>query len=301
MTINFLRGKKISIMTSHQGPLKKPEWIRIKHPTHTKFGNMRQFLKSRHHCTVCEAAACPNRAECFSLGTATFLIMGDICTRHCHFCNISKGKPNPLDATEPERLAQSVQEMQLKYVVITSVDRDDLPDGGASHYLRCMQKIRELNPDVKIEILVPDFRGCVEQALETLSVLPPDVFNHNIETVPRLFKTITPGCSYERSLHLLSRHKERFQKIPTKSGLMVGLGETDEEVIAVMDDLRSHQVDFLTIGQYLQPNEKLIPVDRYVTPEQFEQFEKFAKSKGFLHVSSGPLVRSSYHAADPIR
>jgi lipoyl synthase len=279
-------------------PLRKPEWIRVKLHSTNKINNTKKMLRAKRLHTVCEEANCPNQGECFCSGTATFIIMGDICTRSCKFCNIKHDKPHALDITEPENLVNAVREMNLKYVVITSVDRDDLKDGGANHYLKCIQAIRTYDPKVKIEILVPDFRGCEQQALDILAKSPPDVFNHNIETVPRLYKTICPGCDYSRSLSLLQAHKKQFPAVLTKSGLMVGLGETDDEIKAVMQDLRKYQVDMLTIGQYLQPSKNNISVERYVMPIVFQEYAKLAKEIGFKYVASGPLVRSSYHAAE---
>lgn len=279
-----------------QPTLRKPSWIRSQLPSKDKIGKVDKLLRANRLTTVCEEAACPNRGECYNCGTATFLIMGDTCTRNCKFCNVKTGRPNPLDTTEPERVAQTVKLMQLKYVVLTSVDRDDLLDGGAEHFAKCIAEIRKTNPEVKIEILTPDFRGCMDNALDILANNLPDVFNHNIETAPSLYKTICPSANYELSLKLLSNHKKRFANLPTKSGIMVGLGETDDEILQVMQDLRTNKVDRLTIGQYLQPSMQHTPVQRYVTPERFHEFAEIAKEMGFTHVASGPLVRSSYHA-----
>jgi len=246
--------------------------------------------------TVCEEASCPNIGECWSKGTATFMIMGDKCTRRCRFCNVSTGRPDPLDQDEPERLAQTIALMKLNYVVITSVDRDDLPDGGAGHFVQCIQRIRTLAPRTTIEILTPDFGGRLDLALDILSVAPPDVLNHNIETVPRLYKEARPGADFQNTLNLLQRFKDRHPTIPTKSGLMVGLGETDDEILDVLRALRAHHVDMLTIGQYLQPSGGHMPVRRYVHPDNFKMYADAAYAMGFVHAASGPLVRSSYHA-----
>ncbi|MCK4870888.1 MAG: lipoyl synthase [Gammaproteobacteria bacterium] len=281
---------------NQQPILRKPAWIRSQLASKDKIGKVDKLLRANRLTTVCEEAACPNRGECYNCGTATFMIMGDTCTRNCKFCNVKTGRPNPLDTAEPERVAQTVKLMQLKYVVLTSVDRDDLLDGGAKHFAQCIAEIRTINPDVKIEILTPDFRGCMDNALDILANNLPDVFNHNIETAPRLYKTICPSANYELSLKLLSTHKKHFPNLPTKSGIMVGLGETDEEVMQVMQNLRNNKVDRLTIGQYLQPSIQHTPVQRYVAPEKFQEFAQIAKEMGFTHASSGPMVRSSYHA-----
>ena len=277
-------------------PQKKPEWLRIKLPTGGQINKIKSMLRDKRLHSVCEEASCPNLPECFSHGTATFMIMGDKCTRRCSFCDVAHGRPDPLDTEEPLNLANTIADMQLKYVVITSVDRDDLRDGGAQHFVDCIRLVREKNPPIKIEILVPDFRGRMEIALEKLITQPADVFNHNIETVPRLYKQARPGADYLWSLKLLQEHLRLLPNVPTKSGIMVGLGETDEEVIEVMKDLRQHDVMMLTIGQYLQPSKYHLPVARYVTPQQFEIYAIEAKKLGFTHVASGPLVRSSYHA-----
>jgi lipoic acid synthetase len=276
--------------------LRKPEWIRVKLPSGNQIDEIKQLLRKNKLVTVCEEASCPNLPECFSHGTATFMIMGDKCTRRCSFCDVAHGRPDPLDPMEPINLAKTVQTMGLKYVVITSVDRDDLRDGGAAHFSACVQTVRELNPSIKIEVLVPDFRGRMDKALIELAKAPADVFNHNIETVPRLYKIARPGSDYDWSLQLLQQHKSQFQSIPTKSGFMLGLGETLEEIEQVLRDLRAHNVDMLTMGQYLQPSRHHMPVLRYVTPKEFEQLAVLAKQLGFTHVASGPLVRSSYHA-----
>lgn len=277
-------------------PLRKPEWLRIRLPANDKIAKLKSLLRDNHLVTVCEEASCPNLAECFTHGTATFMIMGDKCTRRCSFCDVAHGKPDPLNAAEPVNLANTVQVMGLNYVVITSVDRDDLRDGGANHFAACIHEVRKQNPVIKIEVLVPDFRGRMEKALDALSLYPPDVFNHNIETVPRLYKQARPGSDFAWSLRLLLEYKNRFPAIPTKSGIMLGLGETLAEVEQVMGDLRAHQVDMLTIGQYLQPSKHHLPVARYVTPAEFAQLGELGYKMGFTHVASGPLVRSSYHA-----
>ncbi|MCH9644356.1 MAG: lipoyl synthase [Gammaproteobacteria bacterium] len=279
-----------------QPRLKKPPWIRIKLPTDNKVASLKNLLRENRLVTVCEEASCPNLNECFGHGTATFMIMGEKCTRRCAFCDVGHGRPDPLDQDEPSNLAKTVATMKLKYVVITSVDRDDLRDGGAAHYVACIDQTRALNPDIKIEVLVPDFRGRMDKALDIFADGLPDVFNHNIETAPRLYKQMRAGSDFQWSLTLLQKFKQRYSGIPTKSGIMVGLGETDDEVIAVLDALRKHDVEMLTIGQYLQPTKYHAPVKRYVTPEQFQKFAKYAKNIGFDHVASGPLVRSSYHA-----
>ncbi len=276
--------------------LRKPSWIRAKSPFHPNAKKLKIILRDQKLNTVCEEAACPNLGECFGKGTATFMIMGDICTRRCPFCDVGHGRPAPLDQDEPIKLAETIKAMALKYVVITSVDRDDLRDGGADHFVSCISKIREFNTDIEIEILVPDFRGRLEVALEILAQSPPDVFNHNLETVPRLYKKCRPGADYEWSLNLLKEFKVAHEKILTKSGLMLGLGENKEEVIEVMRDMRAHDVEMLTLGQYLQPSQHHLAVERYVTPEEFDELYKIGMDLGFTHVASGPMVRSSYHA-----
>ncbi len=276
--------------------LRKPDWIRIKLPSDNKVAELKQLLRENRLVTVCEEASCPNLSECFSHGTATFMIMGDKCTRRCTFCAVGHGRPDPLDPKEPSHLASTVEKMQLKYVVITSVDRDDLRDGGASHFRECIKAVRLSNPSIKIEVLVPDFRGRMEKALEAMLPDLPDVFNHNIETVPRLYKSVRPGADFKWSLKLLQEFQRQHSNIPTKSGIMVGLGETNEEVKEVLLELRAHGVMMLTIGQYLQPTKHHHPVTRYVTPQEFGEMAEFAKSIGFSSVASGPLVRSSYHA-----
>jgi len=277
--------------------LKKPDWIRVKAGSSAgRFGEIKQILREHNLHTVCEEATCPNIGECFGNGTATFMILGDLCTRRCPFCDVGHGKPLPPDAEEPEKLARTIAAMKLKYVVITSVDRDDLRDGGAQHFADCIAKVRELSPGTKIEVLVPDFRGRLDIALEILAATPPDVFNHNMETVPRLYKQARPGADYENSLQLLKAFKARVPAVPTKSGLMVGLGETDEEILATLRDLRANDVEMLTIGQYLAPSGHHLPVLRYVHPDIFAMYAREAEAMGFTHAASAPLVRSSYHA-----
>jgi len=276
--------------------LRKPDWIRIKLPTDNKVQSLKNLLRDNRLVTVCEEASCPNLSECFSHGIATFMIMGDKCTRRCTFCDVGHGRPDPLDPEEPKNLANTVKAMGLKFVVITSVDRDDLRDGGAAHFAECTNAARAAVDGLKIEVLVPDFRGRMEKALDALEQGLPDVFNHNVETVPRLYKAVRPGSDYLWSLKLLKVFKERHPDIPTKSGLMVGLGETKEEIIDVMKDMREHNIDMLTIGQYLQPTKYHAPVKRYVTPEEFNEYAELGKEMGFNSVASGPLVRSSYHA-----
>ncbi len=277
-------------------PLRKPDWIRIRIPSTPAVSDLKKILRDNKLVTVCEEASCPNLSECFSHGTATFMIMGDKCTRRCSFCDVGHGRPDPLDPDEPLNLAKTIAQMGLRYVVITSVDRDDLRDGGASHFTACLKTIREYNPKITIETLVPDYRGRMEIALNETAQALPDVFNHNIETVPRLYKAARPGSDYLHSLQLLKQFKQRFPSIPTKSGLMLGLGETDEEIEQTLEDLRAHDVDMLTLGQYLQPSKFHIPVTRYITPEHFQALKDFAERIGFKNVASGPLVRSSYHA-----
>ncbi|HEB63333.1 MAG TPA: lipoyl synthase [Gammaproteobacteria bacterium] len=277
-------------------PLRKPRWIRARAVNSPEFNRIKTILKEQKLHTVCEEASCPNIGECFSKGTATFMIMGDICTRRCPFCDVAHGKPKALDESEPATLAQTIEAMQLKYVVITSVDRDDLRDGGAAHFSHCIQKIRQQTPQTTIEVLVPDFRGRMDIALDQLTQNPPDVFNHNMETVPRLYKQARPGADYQWSLTLLKRYKERQNDVLTKSGLMVGIGETEEEILNVMQDLRDHDCDMLTIGQYLQPGKYHLPVKRFITPEEFERFATLGYEMGFTNIASGPMVRSSYHA-----
>ncbi|WP_461517811.1 lipoyl synthase [Porticoccus sp.] len=275
---------------------RKPDWMRIRVSSSPRVQEIKSILRKNKLATVCEEAACPNLSECFSHGTATFMIMGEICTRRCPFCDVGHGKPNPLDPEEPAHLAQAIQEMQLRYVVITSVDRDDLRDGGAQHFADCIRESRLLSPNVQLEILVPDFRGRMEPALEILTATPPDVFNHNMETVPRLYREARPGANYQWSLKLLQEYKRLNPNVPTKSGLMVGLGETKDELMRTLDDLRAHDVDMLTVGQYLQPSKNHLPVDRFVHPDEFAEYAEYGRSIGFSQVASGPLVRSSYHA-----
>jgi lipoic acid synthetase len=277
--------------------LKKPEWIRVKAGSpSTRFYEIKDILRQNKLVTVCEEASCPNIGECFGKGTATFMIMGDKCTRRCPFCDVGHGRPDPLDPNEPQNLAKTIAALKLKYVVITSVDRDDLRDGGAGHFVACIEKTRELSPSTQIEVLVPDFRGRDDRALEILKAAPPDVMNHNLETVPRLYKEARPGSDYAFSLNLLKKFKALFPDIPTKSGLMVGLGETDEEILEVMRDMRAHNIDMLTIGQYLAPSGHHLPVRRYVHPDTFKMFEAKAYEIGFSHAAVGAMVRSSYHA-----
>jgi len=277
-------------------PLKKPEWIRVKAGNSQTFYEIKRKLRSHNLHTVCEEASCPNIGECFGKGTATFMILGDLCTRRCPFCDVAHGRPKPPDADEPLQLARTIADLHLKYVVITSVDRDDLRDGGAGHFAACIRAVREHSPATRIEVLTPDFRGRLERALDALTEGLPDVMNHNLETVPRLYKQARPGADYAHSLKLLKDFKARFPVIPTKSGIMVGLGETDDEILQVMRDLRAHDVDMLTVGQYLQPTPGHLPVLRYVEPARFKDYEREAMSMGFAHAACGPLVRSSYHA-----
>lgn len=277
-------------------PLRKPEWIRAKSPATPEVARLKSILRENRLHTVCEEAACPNLGECFGKGTATFMIMGDICTRRCTFCDVAHGRPDALDADEPINLAKTIAAMRLRYVVVTSVDRDDLRDGGAGHFVSCIQEIRSLTPATKIEILVPDFRGRMDVALKLMAESPPDVFNHNLETVSRLYKAVRPGSDYQWSLQLLKRFKDEHPGIPTKSGIMVGVGETMDEVLEVMRDMRTHQVDMLTVGQYLQPSKFHLRLERFVHPDEFKMLEVEGYKMGFSHVASGPMVRSSYHA-----
>ena len=276
--------------------LRKPEWIRVRAPSSPRFYEIKRILREHHLHTVCEEASCPNIGECFGKGTATFMIMGDICTRRCPFCDVGHGRPLPLDADEPINLAKTIAALGLRYVVITSVDRDDLRDGGAAHFVDCIRAVREHSPQTQIEVLVPDFRGRLDRALDVLAQAPPDVMNHNLETVPRLYRQARPGSDYAHSLRLLQDFKARFADVPTKSGLMVGLGETDDEILATMRDMRAHGIDMLTIGQYLQPSAQHLPVLRYVHPDTFASFERDAYAMGFRHAAVGAMVRSSYHA-----
>jgi lipoic acid synthetase len=276
--------------------LKKPEWIRVRLSDGARFQEVKDILRRQKLHTVCEEASCPNIGECFGKGTATFMILGDLCTRRCPFCDVAHGRPLPPDPQEPMHLAETIAALELRYVVITSVDRDDLRDGGAQHFVDCIRAVRERSPRTRVEVLVPDFRGRLEIALETLAQSPPDVMNHNLETVPRLYRQARPGADYRHSLKLLEEFKARFGAVPTKSGLMVGLGETDEEIVQVMRDLREHGVEMLTIGQYLQPSAHHLPVSRYVEPAVFDSFARTAAELGYAHAACGPLVRSSYHA-----
>jgi lipoic acid synthetase len=281
--------------------LKKPDWIRVKAASNnSRFAEIKKILRENELVTVCEEASCPNIGECFGSGTATFMIMGDKCTRRCPFCDVGHGRPDPLDTNEPHNLARTIAALKLNYVVITSVDRDDLRDGGAQHFVDCISQVRGLSPKTRIEVLVPDFRGRLEKALDVFSANVtmglPDVMNHNLETVPRLYKQARPGADYAHSLLLLKDFKDRFPSIPTKSGLMVGLGETDEEILEVMRDMRAHNIDMLTIGQYLAPSGHHLPVQRYVHPDVFKEFEREAYAMGFTHAAVGAMVRSSYHA-----
>lgn len=277
-------------------PLRKPKWIRGRSHNAPEVERLKRLLREQQLHTVCEEAACPNLGECFAHGTATFMIMGDICTRRCPFCDVAHGRPKPLDEDEPRKLGETIANMSLKYVVVTSVDRDDLRDGGAGHFVACIDEVRKQSPNTKIEILVPDFRGRMDVALALLEKAPPDVFNHNLETVPRLYKQARPGSDYAWSLKLLQRFKQAYPDVPTKSGIMLGLGEELDEVEQVMRDLREHDVNMLTLGQYLQPSRYHLPVARYVTPEEFDQLGELARKLGFDNVASGPMVRSSYHA-----
>jgi lipoyl synthase len=277
--------------------LRKPDWIRVRPPAAgSRFGEIKRILREHGLHTVCEEASCPNIGECFGKGTATFMIMGDKCTRRCPFCDVGHGRPDPLNADEPANLARTVAALKLSYVVITSVDRDDLRDGGAAHFVACIEAVRAASPATQIEVLVPDFRGRIDRALEILTAAPPDVMNHNLETVPRLYRQARPGSDFEHSLSLLSRFKALQPAVPTKSGLMVGLGETDDEILAVMRRMREHRIDMITIGQYLAPSAHHLPVARYVHPDAFARFEAAARELGFKHAAVGALVRSSYHA-----
>jgi lipoic acid synthetase len=291
-----LKTDRIPIKIVAAEPLRKPEWIRVRAGGGERFAEIKRTLREAKLHTVCEEASCPNIGECFGHGTATFMIMGDLCTRRCPFCDVAHGRPQPLDADEPRHLGETIAAMKLKYVVITSVDRDDLRDGGAGHFVDCIRAVRDLSPGTRIEILTPDFRGRLDRALEILEAGPPDVMNHNLETVPRLYRQARPGSDYAHSLKLLKDFKARHAQIPTKSGLMVGLGETNEEILGVMRDLRAHDVDMLTIGQYLQPSKSHLPVLRYAHPDEFAMFEREARAMGFANAACGPMVRSSYHA-----
>ena len=296
-----LAGDKIgrSPVTFEEAPvLRKPSWIRVRIPSGNAVQQLKSKLRANRLVTVCEDASCPNIHECFSHGTATFMIMGEVCTRRCSFCDVAHGRPKPLDADEPRRLAETIADMRLKYVVITSVDRDDLRDGGAQHFVDCIRETRAAVPGIRIEVLTPDFRGKgrMERALEIMAVAPPDVFNHNVETVPELYRNVRPGADYQWSLTLLKKLKAQHPDISTKSGIMLGLGETMEQVQDTLRDLRAHDVDMITIGQYLQPSPAHHPLMRYWTPEEFKELEEFGYALGFSHVASGPMVRSSYHA-----
>lgn len=284
------------IPTEKEDMPRKPDWLRVRLGNNSEVKRIKEKLRKHKLASVCEEASCPNIGECFSNGTATFMIMGDICTRRCPFCDVAHGRPNALTADEPRELAEAIADMGLRYVVITSVDRDDLRDGGAEHFANCITETRLRCPSIQIETLVPDFRGRMDVALEILAKTPPDVFNHNLETVPRLYKQVRPGSDYAWSLELLKRYKAARPEVRTKSGLMVGVGETNEEIIQVMHDMRAHDIDMITIGQYLQPSRNHLPVSRFVTPDEFAEFERIAKEIGFKQVASGPLVRSSYHA-----
>jgi lipoic acid synthetase len=288
---------RIPIKVTPGEVLKKPDWIRVKagSPT-TRFYEIKDILRKNNLVTVCEEASCPNIGECFGKGTATFMIMGDKCTRRCPFCDVGHGRPDPLDMNEPANLARTIADLKLSYVVITSVDRDDLRDGGAGHFVDCIRETRALSPKTQIEVLVPDFRGRDDRALEILKTAPPDVMNHNLETVPRLYKEVRPGSDYQFSLQLLKKFKALFPHVPTKSGLMVGLGETDEEILQVMREMREHNIEMLTLGQYLAPSTSHLPVKRYVHPDTFKMFEEKAYEMGFKHAAVGAMVRSSYHA-----
>ncbi|HQT26166.1 MAG TPA: lipoyl synthase [Burkholderiales bacterium] len=290
------KTSRIPVKIESRPILRKPEWIRVKTGSSGRYFEIKKLLRENSLHTVCEEASCPNIGECFGNGTATFMILGDLCTRRCPFCDVAHGKPLPPDEKEPLHLAESISVMKLKYVVITSVDRDDLRDGGASHFVSCIAEVRKASPETKIEILVPDFRGRLDAALEIFEKGLPDVMNHNLETVPRLYKAARPGADYEHSLKLLSEFRKKYPGIPTKSGIMLGLGEEDDEVLEVLKDLRRHEVDMLTLGQYLQPSRGHLPVSRFVSPERFAEFEKEAKKMGFSHAACGPMVRSSYHA-----
>jgi lipoic acid synthetase len=292
-----LKTARIPIKVVQAETLRKPDWIRVRAARpDSRFGEIKQILREHELHTVCEEASCPNIGECFGNGTATFMIMGDKCTRRCPFCDVGHGRPDPLDADEPEKLAKTIAALKLNYVVITSVDRDDLRDGGAQHFVDCIRAVRTHSPRTTIEVLVPDFRGRLDVALGILNAAPPDVMNHNLESVPRLYAQVRPGSDYAHSLMLLKKFRALYPDVPTKSGLMLGLGETDEEILQVMRDLRAHDVQMLTLGQYLQPSGGHLPVLRYAHPDVFAMFEREAKAMGFTHAACGPMVRSSYHA-----
>jgi lipoic acid synthetase len=288
-------------ITPTEQPLRKPRWIRAQSQAAPGVQRIKRILREQRLHTVCEEASCPNLGECFAHGTATFMVMGDICTRRCPFCDVAHGRPNPLDPDEPRHLAETIQAMGLAYVVITSVDRDDLRDGGAAHFVACIQAVRGMNPQTRIEILVPDFRGRMETALGIMRAAPPDVFNHNLETVPRLYRKARPGSDYEWSLDLLEAFRAQHPGVPTKSGLMLGIGETRDELLEVLQDLRAHGCEMLTLGQYLQPSRHHLPVERYLHPEEFDELADCAREMGFRQVASGPMVRSSYHADQQAR
>lgn len=298
--VRALKGEskvsRIPIKIEPTQPKRKPEWIRAKSHGDPRVQHIKDMLREHNLHSVCEEAACPNLGECFAHGTATFLIMGNICTRRCPFCDVAHGRPDPLDENEPAHLAKTIAAMKLKHVVITSVDRDDLRDGGADHFVQCIDEVRRQSPQTDIEVLVPDFRGRMDVALEILTQSPPDIFNHNLETVPRLYKAARPGSDYQWSLDLIKRFQAMHPDVPTKSGLMLGLGETMDEVKQVMQDLRDHGCRMLTLGQYLQPSRHHLAVERFVTPAEFDELRELGKEMGFDHVASGPMVRSSYHA-----
>ena len=298
--VSALRGEskvsRIPIKVVPTEPKRKPDWIRSKVPSNPEVSRLKTLLREHQLHTICEEAACPNLGECFTQGTATFLIMGQICTRRCPFCDVAHGKPDPLDQNEPAHLAKTIAAMKLKHVVVTSVDRDDLRDGGAAHFRECIKEIRTQSPNTNIEVLVPDFRGRMDVALEVLAECPPDIFNHNLESIPRLYKAVRPGSDYQWSLDLIKKFQAQHPNVPTKSGLMLGLGETIDEIKQVMQDLRDHDCQMLTLGQYLQPSRHHLAVERFVTPAEFDDLAVVAKGMGFEHVASGPMVRSSYHA-----
>ncbi|MGY8866792.1 MAG: lipoyl synthase [Methylophagaceae bacterium] len=298
--VSALRGEskvsRIPIKVVPTEPKRKPDWIRSKVPSNPEVSRLKTLLREHQLHTICEEAACPNLGECFTQGTATFLIMGQICTRRCPFCDVAHGKPDPLDQNEPAHLAKTIAAMKLKHVVVTSVDRDDLRDGGAAHFRECIKEIRTQSPNTNIEVLVPDFRGRMNVALEVLAECPPDIFNHNLESIPRLYKAVRPGSDYQWSLDLIKKFQAQHPTVPTKSGLMLGLGETIDEIKQVMQDLRDHDCQMLTLGQYLQPSRHHLAVERFVTPAEFDDLAVVAKGMGFEHVASGPMVRSSYHA-----
>jgi len=290
------KTSRIPIKIVPKPKIEKPSWIKMQLPVAEEYKKLKQLIQKNNLNSVCEEASCPNIGECFSHGIATFMILGDICTRRCPFCDVAHGRPESVDETEPRHLAEAISKLGLKYVVITSVDRDDLRDGGAQHFADCIKMIREQNPSIKIEILVPDFRGRMNKAIDILITQPPDVFNHNLETIPRLYKKVRPGSDYQHSLNLLKDFKDKFPEIPTKSGLMLGLGESYEEIIEVLEGLKKHQVDMVTMGQYLQPTIHHLPVERYLNPDEFESLRLDALKMGFQSVASAPMVRSSYHA-----